>query len=154
MAKKGAYIEDKDMKELLKKFSNIEGFDKYVDKNMSTAVKEAENAATVAFRSTFNQRTGQGRASITSGKDGKNRHYVKAGKHYMAYLEFGTVEHVDLSPLDELGIERSFAMQWKGKGTRSKGGIKAGHYFFPNVKKAYDKMIDRIKRDLNKILKK
>lgn len=154
MAKQAAYIDNQDLKKLLTKFSNIEGFDKYVDSNMSKAVKEAENAATVSFRDTFNQRTGEGRASITSGKDGKNRHYVKAGKNYMAYLEFGTIEKVDLKPLDDLGIDRNFAIQWKGKGKRTRGGIKAGHYFFPNVKKAYDKMLERIERDLKKILKK
>jgi hypothetical protein len=152
--KSGATINQTDLKKLNDKFSHLKGFDKALDMELRRGVKTAENLAVQDFKKEFNQRTGEGRSSIISGKDKKNTYFVRALKKYMAYLEFGTITKVDLSPLDDLGIDRSYASQFKGKGKRKTGGIRAGHYFFPNVKKAYDMMIKRLEKGLSKAINK
>ena len=152
MSKSGATINRKDLEDLKKKFGHLESFKKVSDMEMRRATKEGANLAIEDFRSTFNQINGAGRGSIVSRRIAPNYYVIEANKEYMPFLEFGTITKVDLSPLDALGIDRNYALQFKGKGLKKRGGIKAGHYFFPNVLKAYNNMIDRMKRELNKAL--
>lgn len=154
MAKKfGVHINKADMARIKKAMNEFKHFDKYADKEMSVAVKGAKNEAVQRFKTAFNQISGQGRGSITVGKTKRLNHYVRANKKYMPYLEFGTITKVDLSWLTKMGIDKEYAQQFKGKGLKKNGGIKAGHYFFPSVDKAFKEMIKRMRKRIDKLTK-
>lgn len=59
---------------------------------------------------------------------------------YAAYVEFGTIEHVEV-PLELT----AYAMQFKGRGIRKKGGRKAKPFLYPAFKEEEPKYIQAIK---------
>lgn len=65
---------------------------------------------------------------------------VNANANYSAYLEFGTIQHVNVPP--DL---KDYAIQFKGQGIRKTGGIIARPYFFPQQPIVQTNLIKRIK---------
>lgn len=156
MNKNKVQINQKDLKTLQKRFDRLEDFDKFLDKALSVTVKKAENEAANRFTQQWNQPTGQGRASITSGKTKKLGHYVKAQKMYMAYLEWGTRRQFkpgNLRPMLELGIPKSYAAQFKASPLKKATNIPSRPYFFPSIQKAIKDMNKELKKQLDKITK-
>lgn len=74
----------------------------------------------------------------------KNPPFLQSGAEsnarYSAYLEFGTIQHVNVPP--DL---KDYAIQFKGQGIRKTGGIIARPYFFPQQPIVQTNLIKRIK---------
>ena len=156
MSKNKVEINKKDLKALQKRFDSLEKFDKYLDKELSVTVKESENSAAMAFNANWGQRTGSGFSSITSGRNKKLSHYVEAEKKYMPFLEWGTRRKFspsNLTPLDDLGIPRSYAKQFMAQPLKKETNIPGKPYFFPALKKAIKNLNKRIEKRLNQITK-
>ncbi len=60
---------------------------------------------------------------------------------YAPYVEFGTIENVSV-PLELT----EYAMQFKGRGIRKKGGRKAKPFLYPAFKEEEPKYIEAIKK--------
>lgn len=156
MSKNKVEINQKDLKALQKRFDSLEKFDKYLDKELSVTVKESENSAAMAFTANWGNPTGQGRASINSGKNKRLSHYVRAEKSYMPFLEWGTrrlFNPSNLRFLDDLGIPRSYAKQFMATPLKKETNIPARPYFFPALKKAIKNLNKRIEKRLKQITK-
>ncbi len=66
---------------------------------------------------------------------------VYTNVEYAPYVEFGTIERVEVpTELTE------YALQFKGRGIRKKGGRKAKPFLYPAFKEEVPKYIDAIKR--------
>ena len=74
---------------------------------------------------------------------GKNRlsGRVWTNVEYAPYVEFGTIENVEV-PLELT----EYAMQFKGRGIRKKGGRKAKPFLYPAFKEEEPKYIEAIKK--------
>ena len=64
---------------------------------------------------------------------------VYASMEYAAFVEFGTITKVSIPP--ELA---TYAMQFKGKGLRKRGGMAARPYLYPAFKEESEKYIKTI----------
>lgn len=112
--------------------------------------------------------TGQLRSSIHYGMQGKHTVEVRAVKKYAPYVEFGTGNAVDLSELQALGINPSYAQQFKGKGFTGKRPVKTKKgwrmiqfpihlkprpFFFNSVREELPIMLTRIEKKLKNLTK-
>lgn len=71
------------------------------------------------------------------------RSKVVSGAHYSPYLEFGTIQHVSV-PSDL----QDYAIQFKGMGIRTTGGIIPRPFFFKHMPKIQKQLVDRVKNVL------
>lgn len=149
----GVKINDKDLKKLMAKFGEFEGFDKEVDKEMRVAVLKGENDAAKRFTSNFGQLTGSGRSSITSGR-GRIGYYIAAVAKYMPFLEWGTRNKFhkgNFKDMLALGIPESYAAQFKAVPLKKATNIEGKPYFFPAVKNSFAEMIQRLRSKLKRM---
>lgn len=94
--------------------------------------------------------TGDLKQSIGSERMNQKNVRVFAKAMYAPYIEFGTGRGVTLRELDQLGIPRSYAEEFKGKG-KGRGFVYARPYFFPSVRKEFDDLEQRLDLKLNKL---
>ncbi len=90
------------------------------------------------------------KASIGAERRNEKNVRVFAKMVYAPYIEFGTGRGVTLRELDQLGIPRAYAEEFKGKG-KGRGFVYARPYFFPSVRKEFDDLEQRLDLKLNKL---
>lgn len=142
---KGVTISIKGLTELKKKFSQLpKGFIDEVDAEMSAVslefVHDAAQAAPVD--------TGLLKNSISFERLGVMQYEIVSAAPYSAYVEFGTIEKVNVP-----SEWKEFAQLFKGKGLRKTGGIHPHPFFFPQVNPARNKLKDKIPKALVKAMK-
>ena len=93
------------------------------------------------------------KSSIGAERQNKQNVRVFAKAVYAPYVEFGTGRGVTLREIDQLGIPRSYAEQFKGKG-KGRGFVYARPYFFPAVRKEFDELEKRLDLTLNRLANK
>jgi len=93
------------------------------------------------------------KSSIGAERQNKQNVRVFAKAVYAPYIEFGTGRGVTLREIDQLGIPRSYAEQFKGKG-KGRGFVYARPYFFPAVRKEFDELEKRLDSTLNRLANK
>jgi hypothetical protein len=93
------------------------------------------------------------KSSIGAERQNKQNVRVFAKAVYAPYIEFGTGRGVTLREIDQLGIPRSYAEQFKGKG-KGRGFVYARPYFFPAVRKEFDELEKRLDLTLNRLANK
>lgn len=86
------------------------------------------------------------RSAIVYENIGKHSYEIQANKHYAPYVEFGTISKVSVPA----GLE-SYAMQFKGKGIRTTGGITPVPYFFKQEAIVWPQVVSDIKVVLDSI---
>lgn len=65
------------------------------------------------------------------------------GVSYAAYLEFGTIEKVDLTYISDIQAE-DYAELFRGSGIKQSGGIAARKYFFRNIRQGFFNFIEKM----------
>ena len=105
--------------------------------------------------------------SIKTFHSGKKA-FVEAGKKYAPYIEFGTGSKVDLTDMQELGIPKSYALQFKGKGFSGKLPVNikgewrmvqfpislpARPFLFPSARIEFLNLLKKLESKINKIIK-
>ena len=93
------------------------------------------------------------KSSIGAERQNKQNVRVFAKAVYAPYIEFGTGRGVTLREIDQLGIPRSYAEQFKGK-RKGRGFVYARPYFFPAVRKEFDELEKRLDLTLNRLANK
>ena len=62
---------------------------------------------------------------------------------YAPYLEFGTIEKVDLNYIGEIDAD-DYALLFKGDGLKQSGGVTARKFFFTNIRKGFFEYIEKM----------
>ena len=156
MSKNKVEINKKDLKALQSKFKDLNKFDKYLDKEISVMAAKSRAEAVERYTAQWGTSTGNLRNAIRAGRKKLLHHYIKIGVKYAAYLEWGTRRKFkpgNLKLLDELGIPRSYAAQWKASPLKRMTNIEGRPYFFPSIKNQIKEMNKRLKKRLQKITK-
>lgn len=158
-----------DMAKLRKKLKELENFSKReMSAELGYTAAQISKRASNKLRMNGTVDKGQLRGSIAWQKAGKNGVEVRADKKYAPYVEFGTGNEVDLSELEKLGINKNYALQFKGKGFTGKRpvkfkdgwrmvqfpiNLKARPFFFNSVREELPIMLKRAENRLKKITK-
>lgn len=95
--------------------------------------------------------TGGLKQSIKTFHSGKKA-FVEAGKKYAPFIEFGTGSKVDLTDMEELGIPKSYALQFKGKGKRNVN-IRPQPFLFPSARIEFLNLLKKLESKISKIIK-
>jgi len=96
--------------------------------------------------------TGKLAQQIRAQRIGVYRIEVVADTPYAAYVEFGTGRFVDLSNLKPLGIPKTYAEQFKGKGLR-KVNLTARPYFFTSATSEFKELQKRLENRIKNIIR-
>jgi hypothetical protein len=144
---KGVYVQVKGMKDLRKAFKDkipqnlVDEIDAELSAVSANVVDRAVQAAPVDTGSLKNQ--------ITFSKIGEMQYEIVSGAPYSAYVEFGTITKVSVPP--DL---QSYAAQFKGKGIKKSGGMRARPFFFPQRLWAQSELNKNLKNIVKHAIKK
>ncbi len=135
------------------KLENFEAFNKMVDLRLRV---NAQTTANEAARNTPVNDSNL-RLSIRANKRKKSVYDVIVGAIYGAYIEWGTRHKFNKSNLKDmraLGIPDSYAAQFKATPLKKATNLKARPYFFPSVRKNWEKTLKQLSKDIQNIIKK
>lgn len=155
MSKKGisVKVDKQDLKALTSKLENFEAFNKMVDLRLRV---NAQTTANEAARNTPVNDSNL-RLSIRAAKQKKSVYEVIVGAVYGMYVEWGTRHKFSKSNLKDmraLGIPDSYAEQFKATPLKRATNLKARPYFFPAVRKNWEKTLKVLAKDIKNIIKK
>ena len=85
------------------------------------------------------------RGAISWKRNARLNYEVVAQTKYAPYVEFGTITKVEIPA----GLE-GYAAQFKGKGIKKTGGMRARPFLFPAFRANLPKIIDRIQKIVTK----
>lgn len=93
--------------------------------------------------------TGFLKGGISYEKLAPMQYEIVSAMHYSAYVEFGTITQVRVPA----GLE-AYAMQFKGRGIKKTGGMRARPFFFPQLPIAQQQIDKGLPKVVAKILNK
>ena len=146
-------IDQKDLKALTSKLENFEAFNKMVDLRLRV---NSQNTANEAARNTPVSDSHL-RLSIRANKQKPSVYDVIVGAVYGMYIEWGTRYKFNKSNLKDmraLGIPDSYAEQFKATPLKRATNLSARPYFFPAVRKNWEKTLKILAKDIKNIIKK
>jgi len=164
-------VNQSDFRRLEKKLKQL---NRYSEKGVDDAIKGTAAKSAEIAASTVVVDMGALKQSISYSRKGKNEYDVFASAKYAPYVEFGTGELVDVSDAVELGIPASaIRSEFQGDGFTGKKpvfikkrGSTAGEwrmvqfpislqprpFFFSSVRIAYKMLLDKLERDIKKLI--
>lgn len=164
-------INQSDFKRLQNKLKQL---DKYSQQGVDNAIKGTAAKSAEIAASTVVVDMGALKQSISYSMIGKGVYDVYASAKYAPYVEFGTGELVDVSDATALGIPASAVRsQFQGDGftgqkpvwIKKRGGttgewrmvqfpisLPPRPFFFSSVRIAYKMLLDKLERDIKKII--
>jgi hypothetical protein len=141
----GVSIQVQGLDSLRKKFGQIPTkVTARLDIEMGALANDYENRAAEAAPVD----TGRLKGGISSYRIGSLNHEVVSQMPYSAYVEFGTITHVNV-PADLV----QYAAKFKGKGINKSGGMRAHPFFFPHLPWARTELIKRSEKVVANALK-
>ena len=87
--------------------------------------------------------------TIQSGVENKSA-FVEATAKYAPYVEFGTGRNVDLSHLKKMGIDESYAAQFKGRGVKDVN-LPARPFLFPAAHKRLKVLLEYLEKEIKRL---
>lgn len=143
---RGVSIEVQGLDKLRKKLGSLpENIKAEVDAEMAGVANDFVNRAVSAAPID----TGFLKGQITFSRIGEMHYEIVSGARYSAYLEFGTITHVQV-PADLV----QYAAFFKGRGIRKNGGIYPHPFFFPQLPIAQAELNRNLKEVVKRALDK
>lgn len=143
-------VNNKDIKLLQRRLDKLKSKSKVaVSTGIGKWKQGTENDAKRAAK--FSQEFSKGflRQSIQGGVTNKSA-YVEASAKYAPYVEFGTGRKVDLSHLEKMGIKKSYAEQFKGRGIKDVN-LPARPFLYPAAFNNLRFLLQYLKNEIKKL---
>lgn len=148
-----AYLNKNDLLRLQKKMNQLRNLDRQGLSNLLGAfAHKTEEEMKNEFPSILlnpQESTGDLQRSISATAQNK-KVVFEAGMKYAPYVEFGTGRLVNLQHLEKLGIPKSYAMKFKGRGIRQVN-LPARPFFFTTLRRQMKRLLKSIDKKIKKL---
>ena len=139
-------VNNKDIKTLQRRLDKLKSKSKVA---VSTGIGKWKQATENDAKRDVKKVTSTLVKSIQGGVANKSA-YVEASAKYAPYVEFGTGRNVDLSHLEKMGIKKSYALQFKGRGVKDVN-LPARPFLYPAAYRNLRYLLDYLKKEIKRL---
>jgi len=141
-----AKINQSDLNNLNKKIANLKLYSK---QGLSTEVGRTAMEIVGKAKGSAPKDTGNLAQQIATEPSGKGIDIVSKS-NYSPYVEFGTGNEVELTDMLDLGIDESYAAQFKGA-SQDRVHLPARPFFFSSARVGFKNMLKRVEKQLKRM---
>jgi hypothetical protein len=141
-----AKINQSDLNKLNKKIANLKLYSK---QGLSTEVGRTATEIVGKAKQAAPKDTGNLAQQIATEPSGKGIDVVSKS-NYSPYVEFGTGNEVELTDMLDLGIDESYAAQFKGA-SQDRVHLPARPFFFSSARVGFKNMLKRVEKQLKRM---
>jgi len=141
-----AKINQSDLNKLNKKIANLKLYSK---QGLSTEVGRTAMEIVGKAKGSAPKDTGNLAQQIATEPSGKGIDIVSKS-NYSPYVEFGTGNEVELTDMLDLGIDESYAAQFKGA-SQDRVHLPARPFFFSSARVGFKNMLKRVEKQLKRM---
>ena len=141
-----AKINQSDLNKLNKKIANLKLYSK---QGLSTEVGRTAMEIVGKAKGSAPKDTGNLAQQIATEPSGKGIDVVSKS-NYSPYVEFGTGNEVELTDMLDLGIDESYAAQFKGA-SQDRVHLPARPFFFSSARVGFKNMLKRVEKQLKRM---
>ncbi len=141
-----AKINQLDLNKLNKKIANLKLYSK---QGLSTEVGRTAMEIVGKAKGSAPKDTGNLAQQIATEPSGKGIDIVSKS-NYSPYVEFGTGNEVELTDMLDLGIDESYAAQFKGA-SQDRVHLPARPFFFSSARVGFKNMLKRVEKQLKRM---
>ncbi len=141
-----AKINQSDLNKLNKKIANLKLYSK---QGLSNEVGRTAMEIVGKAKGSAPKDTGNLAQQIATEPSGKGIDVVSKS-NYSPYVEFGTGDEVELTDMLDLGIDESYAAQFKGA-SQDRVHLPARPFFFSSARVGFKNMLKRVEKQLKRM---